>query len=44
MASKKGSLLEQNVANIFRSLGFHTETNVKKKGYEIDVFAKKGNF
>lgn len=44
MASKKGSLLEQNVANIFRSLGFHTETNVRKKGYEIDVFAKKGNF
>jgi len=44
MASKKGSLLEQNVANIFKSLGFHTETNVKKKGYEIDVFAKKGNF
>lgn len=41
---RKGSLLEQNVANIFSSLGFSTETNVKKKGYEIDVFAKKGNF
>lgn len=44
MVSRKGSLLEQNVATIFSSLGFHTETNVKKKGYEIDVFAKKGDF
>jgi len=44
MVSRKGSLLEQNVANIFNALGFHTETNVKKKGYEIDVFAKKGDF
>jgi len=44
MASRKGSLLEQLVANIFKSLGFYTETNVKKKGYEIDVFVKKGNF
>ncbi len=44
MVSKKGSLLEKSVADIFRSLGFHTETNVRKKGYEIDVLAKKGNF
>jgi len=43
MVSRKGSLLEKNVTNIFNALGFQTETNVKIKGYEIDVFAKKGN-
>ena len=44
MVSRKGSLLERNVANIFGALGFHVETNVKKKGYEIDVLAKKGDY
>lgn len=42
MASRQGTLLEQNVENIFNSLGFHTERNIKKKGYEIDVFCKRG--
>lgn len=44
MTLRKGSLLEKNVENIFRTLEFNTETNVKKAGYEIDVIAEKNGF
>ena len=44
MIQKKGSLLEKNVEYILKNLGFNTETNVKRAGYEIDVLAEKNNF
>lgn len=42
MASRKGSLLEKDVERFFTLLGYRTKTNVRIKGYEIDVLAIHG--
>ena len=44
MVSRKGSLLEKTIYNIFTALNFETQINVKIKGYEIDVLAIRNGF
>lgn len=42
--SRKGSLLEKTLANIFDKAGFDVEVNSREFGFETDVLVKKGNF
>ena len=43
MASRKGSLLEKNLEQLFKLTGFNPELNKFYKGYEIDVFLRIEN-
>lgn len=43
MATRKGTLLEQNVETIFSNAGFKTESNVFLADYEVDVHAEIGD-
>lgn len=42
--SRKGSLLEKTLADIFNKAGFNVEINSKKFGFETDVLVTKGSF
>src|SRR3989344_5313344 len=42
--SRKGSLLEKTLANIFDKAGFDVNINSKRFGFETDILVTKGNF
>lgn len=44
MAKRKGTFLEESVANLFRKAGFETEVNNQDHDFEIDVLAKRDDF
>lgn len=43
MGTRQGTLLEQDVVNIFELAGFKVKHQHKINGYEIDTYAKKDN-
>jgi len=42
--SRKGSLLEKTLANLFDKAGFDVEINSKKFGFETDILVTRGTF